>query len=274
MFIYSILSRSFKSVASIKNYISGVRTLHLLMQYPFPYLNEFSVKLLFKGLSRINPHLPKQAAPITLDILKEVRGFLNLKDCNDASYWCLFLFAFFLMARKSNLVPNSVNTFNVKKQLTRQKIFLHDNMAIVLFERSKTIQFGQRVLKIPLIGNPNSCLCPLSAYRNMCTLVPASPTSPAFLYTRQKDNKHTPITYTQFNNKIKSLIEKSGRNPALYSTHSFRRGGATFSFQSKIPSELIKLHGDWASDAYLLYIKFSLEDKIKVARQMVESLPY
>ena len=109
MFIYSILSRSFKSVASIKNYISGVRTLHLLMQYPFPYLNEFSVKLLFKGLSRINPHLPKQAAPITLDILKEVRGFLNLKDCNDASYWCLFLFAFFLMARKSNLVPNSVD---------------------------------------------------------------------------------------------------------------------------------------------------------------------
>jgi hypothetical protein len=33
----------------------------------------------------------------------------------DAILWCLFLHAFFLMSRKSNLVPNSVKTFNKQK---------------------------------------------------------------------------------------------------------------------------------------------------------------
>jgi hypothetical protein len=52
------LSRSFKSVNSIQNYISGVKTLHLLAGFEFPSENWFSVKLLYRGLARENPHLP------------------------------------------------------------------------------------------------------------------------------------------------------------------------------------------------------------------------
>ena len=33
--------------------------------------------------------------------------------------------------------------------------------------------------------------------------------------------------------------------------HSFRRGGATFVLEAKVPSELIKAEGDWRSDCYL-----------------------
>ena len=266
------LSRSFKSVSAIKNYVSGVRTLHLLLQYPFPHLDEFSIKLLFRGISRQHPHKVKQAHPITPEILLDIRKLLDLSSGNDATIWCLFLFAFFLMARKSNLVPDSISSFNSRKHLTRGKIIMEQNMAIVIFEWSKTIQFGQRVLKIPLLGNPESVLCPLKAYDNMCSLVSAAPDSPAFLC--RKRHGTVPVTYIQFNTVLKDLIARTGRDPSLFSTHSFRRGGATFSFQSKVPSELIKLHGDWSSDAYLLYLEFSLSDKLLVARRMVDSLPY
>jgi hypothetical protein len=53
------LSRSFKSVNYIQHYISGVKTLHLLAGFEFPSENWFSVKLLYRGLARENPHWPR-----------------------------------------------------------------------------------------------------------------------------------------------------------------------------------------------------------------------
>jgi hypothetical protein len=38
-----------------------------------------------------------------------------------------------------------------------------------------------------------------------------------------------------------------------------------------VPTELIQLYGDWRSDAYKKYLKFSLEDKISVANRIENS---
>ena len=40
------------------------------------------------------------------------------------------------------------------------------------------------------------------------------------------------------------------------------QGGATFAYQSDIEAEMIKLMGDWASDAYKRYIDVSMDKKI------------
>ena len=53
------LSKSFVSVQSIKNYISGVKTLHLYTENEFPQKDTFQLNLILKGLSRLNPHCPK-----------------------------------------------------------------------------------------------------------------------------------------------------------------------------------------------------------------------
>ncbi|CAG2231496.1 unnamed protein product [Mytilus edulis] len=104
---------------------------------------------------------------------------------------------------------------------------------------------GNRILKIiPLIENTRSALCPLRAYRNMCKLIPAAGDRPVFLFPSK--HKLVPVTYTDFQQYIKAFISRIGRNPRLFSTHSFRRGGATFAFESKVPAELIQVHGDWA----------------------------
>ena len=264
------LSRSFKSVDSIKNYVQGVKVMHSLLDYPFPHLDSFKLKLLVKGLYKIKQHFPRQALAITPELLLDMSRFFNFDKSSDCAYWCLFLFVFFLMSRKSNLVPDSINSFDEKKQLTRRRVFVNEDIAIVVFEWTKTIQIGDRRLKIPLVKIPHSILCPVTAFVRMCNKIPAPDNSPAFV-VRQK-SQLIPITYFQFQNKLKSIIKKLGHNPKLYSTHSFRRGGATFAFRSQVPSELIQLHGDWASDAYKLYLEFSLEDKISVAGKMANSV--
>ena len=58
----------------------------------------------------------------------------------------------------------------------------------------------------------------------------------------------------------------------MFSSHSFRRGGATHAFRSKVPADLIQLHGDWKSDAYKKYLSLSMEDKLIVAHKMREHI--
>ena len=43
-------------------------------------------------------------------------------------------------------------------------------------------------------------------------------------------------------------------------------------FFFEYPSELIQLYGDWSSDTYKTYLKFSLKDKIVVAIKMKDHI--
>ena len=54
--------------------------------------------------------------------------------------------------------------------------------------------------------------------------------------------------------------------------HSFRRGGATWTFQNGVPGEFIQIYGGWASDAYRCYLEFSKEFKLRVAEHLGRSL--
>ncbi|KAI8516561.1 hypothetical protein Bbelb_051420 [Branchiostoma belcheri] len=44
-----------------------------------------------------------------------------------------------------------------------------------------------------------------------------------------------------------------------------RRGGATFAFRAGVQVELIRLQGDWRSDAYLLYLKVPLRTRLELS---------
>ena len=140
------LSRSFKSIQSIKNYISGVKTMHYLLGYSTSQINDFLINLSLRGMERVKQHLTKQAKAITPEILISMHKHFNFSDPADTVFWCLFLFAFFLFARKSNLVPDSVHS-QFKRFLLRGDIESLGNVLIVHINWSKTIQFGQKIFE-------------------------------------------------------------------------------------------------------------------------------
>lgn len=266
--LYSqFLSRSFKSTSAIKNYISGVKTMHLLLGYSIDQINGFLLNLSLKGIARLHPYCVKQAKAITPDILLEFSTMLNFSSHTDSAFWCLFLFAFFLFARKSNLVPTTRQDLISKKCLLHKDLKVFSDFLIVSFRWSKTIQFGERVLETPLVRIPGSVLCPVTAYHNMCKFGSFEDLDSLFTLPNKKC-----IFYRDFQAKLKFLIHKIGLNPEEFSSHSFRRGGCSFCFKSEVPSELIQLHGDWRSDAYKKYLAFSLEDKISVAEKMKQQI--
>jgi integrase len=257
------LSRSFKSVDSIKNYISGVRTMHLLVGFEVEHLNAYLINLSLKGLSRLNPHAVKRAEPITLSILFKIFDCLDFSCSDNIVYWCLFLFAFFLVARKSNLVPTYKEDIVKGRYLRLTDIEEFDDYLLVKFNWSKTIQFGERQLCCPLIRFKDSRICPVSAYKRLLNLNIKNEFGAVFASINGDI-----ITYYRFQSKLRKCIKDIGLNSQDFSTHSFRRGFATLAFHNNVPPEHIQFMGDWKSDAYKCYLQLSWTDKMDILRNM------
>ena len=109
------------------------------------------------------------------------------------------------------------------------------------------------------------------AYRRLLSMVKTPPDYPAFSYL--KHGNVVPLTYSQFVRQFKlwlTLLEVGDKD--LYSSHSFRRGGATFAFQCGVSPSLIKCQGDWSSDCYLKYISLTMADKLVTTRMMADRI--
>ena len=142
---------------------------------------------------------------------------------------------------------------------------------MICVQWSKTIQFKQRKLLIPVVRLPsNHPLCPVQAYERHLRLFPAPPSSPAFLHFRV--DHATPIRHSVFTAKLRKSLSLAGLQASHYSGHSFRRGGATYAFRCGAPIELISLQGDWSSDAVLLYIAQPLEHRLSVAHLIAKNI--
>ena len=66
------------------------------------------------------------------------------------------------------------------------------------------------------------------------------------------------------------LKEIGVEHSSEYNSHSFRRGGTTFAFLSGVPSEVLKILGNWKSQAFLSYFEFPLETR-SAACQLIKA---
>ena len=101
----------------------------------------------------------------------------------------------------------------------------------------------------------------------MIRLTSASAADPAFA-VKSSTGKLMPLLYRQLQEKIKVLIIETGRDPALYASHSFRRGGCTWAFKAGVPTNLIQHHGDWLSDCYKKYLAFGFHERLLISEGM------
>jgi len=92
-----------------------------------------------------------------------------------------------------------------------------------------------------------------------------------FTYTTSS-HQHDCISATSLNNNIKHLACLVSLDPQDFSGQSLHHGGATIAFQCGIPSELIKVQGDWKSDAYMLYLTLSLADRLVLSHVMSQQI--
>ena len=261
------------SYSSVRQYLNVVRIMHLDEGHSNPLANNWYLSSILKGLRRHKGDGVSQKLPITDVILHGILAVLNFNTPFDVCFWAACLVAFFSFFRKSNLLVPSAPQFDPPKHLCVSDVQFNQLGAVLAVRWSKTIQYRQRTLHIPLPHIRNSPFCPSSALLLSTSVLPkhASPL-PLFSYPSQQGVQ--PITYSMFVTHLRLCLRKIGLNPSLFSGHSFRRGGASFALQCGIPADWIKLQGDWSSDAYQRYLDPSFNLRLRLASVMGQSFPH
>lgn len=265
------LSRTFKSPQSIRNYLSGLKFMHIILGHEYSFTGNYVLALVFRGIDKTLCHVPQRATPITPSILLAVSRLVDPNSDQDTTIMCASLFLFCLMSRAGNLFTRVEHGITIG--LLRRDVVLLDNMLLVTFRRTKVIQFGRRVLEIPVLGLPGSPLCPVTFYKRMIELVPARPSAPLFLFRFKGQGVAVPLSKETFLSHFRALLCRAGiSSPERFSCPSFRRGGASWAFSIGVPGELIQMFGDWASESYKLYLEVSMNSKYKFAKAFNRSM--
>ena len=105
--------------------------MNLILGYSIEHINTFIINLGLKGIAREHPYCIKQAEPITQIILMKIYTAFDMTKTDNIVYWCLFLFAFYLFARKSNLVPTAKDNLKKKKFLSHKDVECIEDTLII-----------------------------------------------------------------------------------------------------------------------------------------------
>ena len=246
--------------------------MHLDEGYSNPLANSWYLLSILKGLRRHKGEGIDQKLPITDTILQSILAVLNFSNPFEVTFWTACLVAFFSFFRKSNLLIPSPSQFDPAKHLCISDIQFGTSGAVLSIRWSKTIQYRQKTLCIPLPHIARSPFCPFSALMLCISRIPKQE-HPLPLFCFPFPQGPQPITYTMFITHLRLCLRKIGLNPTLYSGHSFPRGGASYALQCGIPAKWKKLQGDWSSDSYQRYLDPSFQLRVRLAQAMGNAFP-
>lgn len=251
------MSRS-SGYGHLKHILSSLKFLHQALNIKFPEEN-FQLDMTMQGLKRRLAHVPFQVLPITPIILRDMFRFLDMRKLSDLALWCAFLISFYSLLRKSNAVPKS-SQFNPTQVLTRRSLSvdLNTNMVYLYLGFSKTNQFGAKDLIVPIPGNVDQRLDPVRHLHALFSQVQVPDDAPAFSF-----GANSFISYTTFTTRLKTLLTRAGYDAAIYSGHSFRRGGATFLHSCGGTALMVQATGDWSSQCFTRYLYLSFEERLR-----------
>ena len=186
--------------------------------------------------------------------------------------------AFFFMLRASEYVRTGTRAEPMPHVLRQRDVTFARNghavpwylrayadKVILVVRSSKTNQERQgTALNLFATGHP--VLCPVRAMAGVARPAGNDAGLPVFL---RSDGQ--PVTRDQMGQAAKRAAVGTGRNPAGYSTHSFRSGGATALVAQGISVAAIKRLGRWKSDTWVQYGQGTREAAEGVAQLMLRA---
>lgn len=240
-------------LATIKVYISGVRSWFVLTGLPIPLLYTPRVKLALRSIDRDSPPASR-VLPLTIAVLSKV--FLYLFPTHDnLMYISALSLAYYACLRSAEYCFDP---------LLSQGLLAADIQ--FLLDPSRSISLRVRASKTLIHGFSVVLGCSRVRFCTVCllrTYLRASRPPPHRVLFMLSDG--SPLTYVLLSRFIKSLVAKMGLDPSRYSPHSLRAGSATDAASNGAPAHFIQALGRWRSQAYLSYLRPTPRDQAGVA---------
>ena len=110
--------------------------------------------------------MPQFSEHATIGVSAEEKGAskeaLDLTKRFDLAFWGSLVVGFFMFFRKSDLLPDSEESYEPTKQLSHGAVHFEGAIAMLTITWSKTFQYRQREVRVPPFPIPDSALCPVS----------------------------------------------------------------------------------------------------------------
>ena len=260
-----------RGVQSLDQYLSHVRT--GLQQHGFPtdalYGKVFptflrSTRRWQKEQGLIKPRPAR--LPFTLEMLQSSLTLLDLESITDLRLLtCLAVGLFGLMRAGEFSISEHGEPFNVHLHVTRANCIVGSSVATIYLPASKTDRYGKGTT-ITLARVPGSKTCPHCLLQ--LWLHNTSHTSNPQDHLFALHGK--PYMKKAFASEFRALVKNLHKDPAHYTPHSLRIGGATLAALAGLSAAVIMDLGRWSSDCYLRYIKLDANKRAELARTLAE----
>ena len=202
--------------------------MHQEFGLPSPLQDNWSLSVVIRGIHRDLGKPPKQMMAITPQILTNMHSKLDFSQNINTAFWAACLVGFFTFFRKSTLLPDS-NQHNCDKELCRSDITFNPNNVIIHVKHSKTIQYGERVLQVPVPAVRNPVLCPVTALKRLWNITPCVPPQAALFSYQLPHRRYTHLTQARFVCLLRSTLSACGIPAHRYSGHAVIRQNQTLS---------------------------------------------
>ena len=256
------------SYRTLRNYISmGVRVYLLENNLEWvPVSQRYHVCKTLKSIRRLKGDVTSPVLAVSIEVLSEMASMTRLDSPCGACMNAAMSTAFFLILRKGNICDAKMDSTNTRQPIKRKQLVWYNDEGRywIKIVHTKTIQFQEKVLWLPVPCFPSlPDICPTQALNRHLTINNPGMEDNLFSYSGK------PLSYRTFVTQFKSLLAKCGIDHKNFGGHSFRRGGATWMFSVlKLPAELIKVMGDWKSQAFQLYTNVTTSFKLEAVDAM------
>lgn len=186
--------------SSIKTYFAAIAAYQQLNGGPHPTLNSLRLLLVIKGIKRCQSYTPSSKLPLTPVELMRIKATLNWSSSQDRTFWACLVVGFWSFLRGGNLVQKSAKKFDPAKHLGASSLSRFDQGFLLTLNRTKTVQFNERKLVIPLVAAPGNALCPVVALEAMWALCPLPPEGSLFSF-RDADGVVKPLLHSKLNDR-------------------------------------------------------------------------
>ena len=235
-------------VKAMRVYLYGIQYWATLEGSDSNIANMVRLPYVLRGIRRWQgkSHSRPERHPITIPLLESILSYIDRNYIlgDRLMYRAAVLTAFFGMLRVSEYTAPSKTRFDYTTHLISTDVTFSNNFNVmsINIKASKTDPFRLGI-KVR-IGSTHNHLCPVLAMTNYLASRPRI-CGPLFML---RDTSY--LTRTN----VQNLLRNSLPFVENVSSHSFRRGGASFLNQAGLPHELIQIFGRWKSEAYKLYI--------------------
>ena len=147
--------------------------------------------------------------------------------------------------------------------------FGHDEQGefaqVMVWPRKKGVVCAGK--RTPVIVRDGDLLKPVTALRRMASLCARNPRAPLFCVGDR------PLTAGDVNGLVRFVARAAGVDPAPFSSHSLRIGGATAALAAGMSPLTTRVMGRWDSDVYEVYCRLSRQSALRVGA-VVASTPF